>query len=51
MIVMKFGGTSLAGPVQIKLVGQIIRRFASRSPVVVASALAGVADELYALAE
>ena len=51
MIVMKFGGTSLAGAAEIKQVGQIVRRFASRSPVVVVSAMAGVTDELIALAE
>ncbi len=51
MVVMKFGGTSLAGPAEIKLVGQIIKRFARRSPVIVVSALAGVTDELLALAE
>ena len=51
MIVMKFGGTSLAGAAQIRQVGGIVRRFARSRPVVVVSAMAGVTDELIALAE
>jgi bifunctional aspartokinase / homoserine dehydrogenase 1 len=51
MIVMKFGGTSLAGADAIGQAGQIVRRFASRSPVVVVSAMAGVTDDLIGLAE
>jgi aspartate kinase len=51
MIVMKFGGTSLKAAPQIRQVGQIVRRFASRRPVVVVSAMAGVTDDLLALAE
>ncbi len=51
MIVMKFGGTSLAGAEEIVHVGQIVRRFSGRSPVVVVSAMAGVTDDLIALAE
>jgi aspartate kinase len=50
MIVMKFGGTSVAGAAQMRQVAQILRRFARRKPVVVVSALAGVTDELLALA-
>jgi len=50
MIVMKFGGTSLAGAPQIRQVGSIVRRFARSRPVVVVSAMAGVTDELIALA-
>ena len=50
MIVMKFGGTSLARAGAIRKVGRIVRRFASRRPVVVVSALAGVTDDLLALA-
>ncbi len=46
MIVMKFGGTSVAGAAQMRQVAQILRRFARRKPVVVVSALAGVTDEL-----
>ena len=51
MIVMKFGGTSLHGAPQIRQVGSIIRRFARSRPVVVVSAMAGVTDDLIALAE
>jgi aspartate kinase len=51
MIVMKFGGTSLAGAARIKQVGAIVRRFARSRPVVVVSAMAGVTDELIAVAE
>jgi aspartate kinase len=51
MLVMKFGGTSVGGARQIRQVGGIIRRFAGQRPVVVVSAMAGVTDELLALAE
>src|SRR5882762_98789 len=51
MIVMKFGGTSLAGAAQMRQVGSIVRRFARSRPVVVVSAMAGVTDDLIALAE
>src|SRR6266571_1355576 len=51
MIVMKFGGTSLAGAAQIRQAGSIVRRFARSRPVVVVSAMAGVTDDLIALAE
>ncbi|MGH9750740.1 MAG: aspartate kinase [Candidatus Polarisedimenticolia bacterium] len=51
MIVMKFGGTSLAGAPQIRQVGSIVRRFVARRPVVVVSAMAGVTDDLLAMAE
>ncbi len=50
MIVMKFGGTSLAGPHEVRQAGAIIRRFARRRPIVVVSAMAGVTDELIAAA-
>jgi len=46
---MKFGGTSVAGAAPMRQVGQIVRRFARRKPVVVVSALAGVTDDLLAL--
>ncbi len=51
MIVMKFGGTSLAGAPRIRQVGQIVRRFAGRRPAVVVSAMAGITDDLIALAD
>ncbi len=51
MLVMKFGGTSVAGARQIRQTGSIIRRFAGQRPVVVVSAMAGVTDDLLALAE
>ena len=51
MIVMKFGGTSLAGAPQIRQVGSIVKRFARQRPIVVVSAMAGVTDDLIALAE
>ena len=51
MIVMKFGGTSLAGAARIRQVGSIVRRFARSRPVVVVSAMAGVTDDLISLAE
>ena len=50
MIVMKFGGTSVAGAGPIRQVGQIVKRYYDRHPVVVVSALAGVTDELIAAA-
>jgi aspartate kinase len=51
MLVMKFGGTSQAGAAEVRRVGGIVRRFAARRPVVVVSAMAGVTDDLIALAE
>ncbi len=51
MIVMKFGGTSLAAASQIRQVGSIVKRFARSQPVVVVSAMAGGTDELIGLAE
>jgi aspartate kinase len=51
MVVMKFGGTSLAAAPQIRQVGSIIKRFLKRRPVVVVSAMAGVTDDLLALAD
>lgn len=51
MLVMKFGGTSLAGAAEVRRVGGIVRRLAGRRPVVVVSAMAAVTDDLIALAE
>ncbi|HUD70490.1 MAG TPA: aspartate kinase [Dongiaceae bacterium] len=48
MIVMKFGGTSVAGAGPMRKVGGIVRRFAAKRPIVVVSALAGVTDDLLA---
>lgn len=50
LIVMKFGGTSLADAERIRQVGAIVRRFSSNRLVVVVSALAGVTDALLACA-
>ncbi len=51
MIVMKFGGTSVAHAPEIRQVGGIVRRFANRRPVVVVSAMAGVTDDLIGIAQ
>ena len=46
MIVMKFGGTSVADAERIRAAAEIVRGRLSRRPVVVVSALAGVTDLL-----
>ena len=46
MIVMKFGGTSVADAERIAAAAEIVRGRLSRGPVVVVSALAGVTDLL-----
>lgn len=46
MIVMKFGGTSLADAARIKAAADIVRGRLPRGPIVVVSALAGVTDLL-----
>lgn len=46
MIVLKFGGTSVANAEAIRRVVSIVRDRAQRSPVVVSSAMAGVTDTL-----
>lgn len=51
MIVMKFGGTSLADADRILSVAEIVRGRTDARPVVVVSALAGVTDLLVAAAE
>jgi aspartate kinase len=51
MLIMKFGGTSLQGGAEIRQVGQIVRRFSARRPVVVVSAMSGVTDGLIDLAD
>lgn len=49
MIVMKFGGTSVAGSRQLRNVSLIVARNRHREPVVITSAMAGVTDALMAL--
>jgi len=50
MIVMKFGGTSVAGAERIARVVEIVRARLGRKPVLVVSAFRGVTDELLTLA-
>jgi aspartate kinase len=50
MIVMKFGGSSVADRTQIEKVVEIVRSYRGRSPVVVSSAHKGVTDGLIAAA-
>ena len=51
MIVAKFGGTSVADADAIARTASIVRGRLARRPVVVVSAMAGVTNELLALAE
>ena len=51
MIVMKFGGTSVANARSVKAVARIVRSRLRRKPVVVVSALAGVTDDLVDLCD
>ena len=51
MIVQKFGGTSVGGPEPIRRLGEIVRRSLPRDPVVVVSAVGGVTNKLFRLAE
>lgn len=50
MLIMKFGGTSVASAERILHVARIVQAQRARYPVVVTSALAGVTDSLLALA-
>jgi len=50
MIVMKFGGSSVAGAEKIRRVAGIVRGRLARKPVLVVSAFRGVTDDLLALA-
>ena len=51
-LVMKFGGTSLAGPERIRNGARLVREHAAGNRVVVVvSAMDGVTEELLALAE
>ncbi|HVR73049.1 MAG TPA: aspartate kinase [Planctomycetota bacterium] len=51
MIVLKFGGTSVGGPEPIRRLGEIVRRSLGDRPVVVASAVSGVTNRLFRLAD
>ena len=50
MIVMKFGGTSVGGPDEIRNVAQIVKSNLARKPVVVVSAVKKITDRLIELA-
>jgi aspartate kinase len=51
LIVLKFGGTSLAGPEPIRRLGEILRGSLERKPVVVLSAVSGVTNRLFRLSD
>jgi aspartate kinase len=51
MIVMKFGGTSVGGPEEIKRVAKIIKSRINNQPLVVVSAVGGITNKLVALGE
>ncbi len=51
MIVMKFGGSSVANADRIRGVVEIVKARLERRPIVVASAFRGVTDDLFKLAE
>ncbi|MBI3297736.1 MAG: aspartate kinase [Elusimicrobia bacterium] len=51
MIVMKFGGSSVAGAERIRAVAELVRGRLAEKPVVVVSAFRGVTDDLLALAK
>jgi len=51
MIVQKFGGTSVGGPEPIRRLASIVRAALERRPVVVVSAIGGVTNRLFRLAE
>lgn len=51
MIVMKFGGSSVANAERIRHVADIIRNFADKRPVVVLSAMGDTTDDLLAAAD
>ena len=46
MIVVKFGGTSMADAAAITRAGEIVRGKLDRQPIVVVSAFAGVTNQL-----
>jgi len=47
LIVLKFGGTSVGGPNEIRQVGQIIQSRVERRPLVVVSAVGGITDRRF----
>lgn len=51
MIIMKFGGTSLANAERVKNVANIVNGRLSRKPIVVVSAVGGVTDKLINVAK
>jgi aspartate kinase len=51
MIVMKFGGTSLANAERIKNVASIVERRLDKKPIVVVSAVGGITDKLINVAK
>lgn len=51
MIVMKFGGSSVASAERIRHVANIIKQFADKRPIVVLSAMGDTTDDLLAAAE
>ena len=51
MLVMKFGGSSLANAERIKNVAEIIKKNINRKPVIVVSAIGGVTDLLIELSK
>jgi aspartate kinase len=51
MIVMKFGGSSVAGAEKIRRVIEIVRGRLPRKPLLIVSAFRGVTDELFKLGE
>ena len=51
MIVMKFGGASLASPASIRRVASIVLSEVSRTPIVVASAIGDTTDHLLRILE
>jgi len=51
MIVMKFGGSSVANAEKIRQVFEIVKGRLPRKPLVIASAFRGVTDELFKLGE
>ncbi|MBN1617464.1 MAG: aspartate kinase, partial [Spirochaetales bacterium] len=51
MIVMKFGGSSVANAERIRHVAQIIKAFADSRPIVVLSAMGDTTDHLLEAAD